>query len=98
MAVARSIFTLGGQVQLFWTAFDMPVTGVPLKVALGYKKMFFLALQKNNHRQSLDNHLPDYFFETPKNQICAILMQILIVLLWTSDEKLSKTIEPFHLK
>ena len=35
MAVARSIFTLGGRVQLFWTAFDMPVTGVPLEVALG---------------------------------------------------------------
>ena len=38
MAVARSIFTLGGTVQLFWAAFDMPMTGVPLKVALGYKK------------------------------------------------------------
>ena len=40
MAVARSIFALGGRVQLFWTSFDMPVTGVPLKVALGYKKLF----------------------------------------------------------
>ena len=38
MAVACSIFTLDGAVQLFWVAFDMPVTGVPLKVALGYKK------------------------------------------------------------
>ena len=27
MAVACSIFTLGGLVQLFWTDFDMPVTG-----------------------------------------------------------------------
>ena len=35
MSVARSIFTLGGWVQLFWTAFDMPMTGVPLKVVLG---------------------------------------------------------------
>ena len=26
MAVALSIFTLGGAVQLFWAAFDMPVT------------------------------------------------------------------------
>ena len=34
MTVAHSIFTLGGQVQLFWTAFDLPVTVVPLKVAL----------------------------------------------------------------
>ena len=54
MAVARSIFTLGGQVQLFWTAFDMPVTGVPLIVALGYKKIVFWAFQKNNHGESLD--------------------------------------------
>ena len=37
MAVARSIFTLDGALQLFWAAFDMPVTVVPLKVALGYK-------------------------------------------------------------
>ena len=34
MAGARSIFTLDGAVQLFWAAFDMPMTGVPLKVAL----------------------------------------------------------------
>ena len=47
MAVPRSIFTLGGWVQLFWTAFDMPMTGVPLKVALGYRKMFFGCLKKN---------------------------------------------------
>ena len=46
MAVAHSIFTLDGAVQLFWAAFDMPVTGVPLKVALGYKKIvFFSAFQ-----------------------------------------------------
>ena len=41
MAVACSIFNLDGWVQLFWAAFDMPVTGVPLKVALGYKKIVF---------------------------------------------------------
>ena len=41
MAVACSKFTLGGVVQLFWAAFDMHVTGVALKVALGYKKLFF---------------------------------------------------------
>ena len=40
MAVARSIFTLEGWVQLFWAAFDMPMTGVPLKVALGYISIF----------------------------------------------------------
>ena len=60
MAVARSIFTLGGQVQLFWTAFDMPMTGVPLKVALGYKKIVFGVFQKNNHGHSLGNHLGDF--------------------------------------
>ena len=50
MAVARSIFTLDGWFQLFWAAFDMPVTGVPLKVALGYKKIVFWAFQKNNRQ------------------------------------------------
>ena len=59
MAVAHSTFTLGGQVQLFWTAFDMPMTGVPLKVALGYKKIVFWVFQKNNHGQSLDTLLGD---------------------------------------
>ena len=46
MAVARSIFTLDGAVQLFWAAFDMPVTGIPLKVALGYKKIVFWPFPK----------------------------------------------------
>ena len=49
MAVAHSIFTLGGWVQLFWTAFDMPVTWVPLEVALGWQKFYFWAFPKNNH-------------------------------------------------
>ena len=49
MAVARSIFTLGGWVQLFWTAFDMPMTVVPLEVALGWQKFNFWAFKKNNH-------------------------------------------------
>ena len=35
MAVACSIFTLDGGFQLFWAAFDLLVTVVPLKVALG---------------------------------------------------------------
>ena len=48
MAVAHSIFTLDGWVQLFWAAFDIPMTGVPLKVALGYKKIGFCVFQKNN--------------------------------------------------
>ena len=44
MAVAHSIFTLGGGFQLFCTAFDMPVTGVAIKVALGYNKNCFLGV------------------------------------------------------
>ena len=46
MAVACSIFTLGGWVQLFWTAFDMPITVVPLEVALGWQKFYFWAFKK----------------------------------------------------
>ena len=60
MAVAHSIFTLDGWVQLFWAAFDIPVTGVPLKVALGYKKIVFWAFQKNNYGEPLDIHLGDF--------------------------------------
>ena len=47
-------------VQLFWATFDIHVTGVALKVTLGYKKIVFWAFQKNNHGHSLDNHLRDY--------------------------------------
>ena len=46
MAVAHSIFTLDGWVQLFWAAFYMPVTVVPLKVALWYKKIVFFGISK----------------------------------------------------
>ena len=60
MAVAHSIFTLDVWVQLFWAAFDMPMTAVPLKVPLGLEKIDFWAFQKNNHGHSLDNHLRDY--------------------------------------
>ena len=45
--LAEPIFTLGGGgVQLFWAAFDMPVTVVPLKVALELDKFDFWAFQK----------------------------------------------------
>ena len=57
MDVAHTIFTLDGWVQLFWAAFDMPVTGVPLKVALGYKKIVFWALKKIIEKNSLVSHL-----------------------------------------
>ena len=53
MAVARSIFTLDRGVQLFWAAFDMPMTVLPLKVALGLDKFDFWALKKNNHGHTL---------------------------------------------
>ena len=47
MSVACSIFSLYvGWVQLFWAAFDMPVTVVSLKVALGLEKFDFWAFQK----------------------------------------------------
>ena len=48
MVVAHLIFTLGGWVQLFWTAFDPIFAVVPLKVALGWHKFYFWAFQKNN--------------------------------------------------
>ena len=46
MAVACSIFTLDGWVQLIWAAFDMSVTVVPLKVALGFAKFDLRAFKK----------------------------------------------------
>ena len=60
MVVAHSIFTLDWWVQLFWAAFDIPVTVVPLIVALGCKTIVFWAFQKNNNGHSLDIHLGYY--------------------------------------
>ena len=60
MAVAHSIFTLDGAVQLFWAAFDMPVTMVSLKVALGWDKFYFWVFQNNNHDVTLHTHLCDF--------------------------------------
>ena len=94
MTVAHSIFTLDGGVQLFWVAFDMSVTVIPLKVALWLEKFDFWAFKKNNQKKSLDNHLCDNFFEIPKNQIFPILMQLLMVTLSQAYQKLPKTIEP----
>ena len=51
--------------QLFWAAFDLLVTVVPIKVAFRLGKLDFCAIQKNNHEQSLDIHLCDYFFKCP---------------------------------
>ena len=49
MALADPIFTLVVAFQLFWAAFDLLVTVVPLKVALGWENIYFWAFQKNNH-------------------------------------------------
>ena len=94
MALADPIFTLVVGFQLFWAAFDLLMTVVPLKVALGLEKIYFWAFKKNNHDDSLDIHLHDYFFEMPKNQFFPILKQLLRVPLSWTDQKLSKTIEP----
>ena len=48
MVVAYSTLTLDGWFQLFLAAFDLPMTVVPLKVALGLAKFDFWAFKKNN--------------------------------------------------
>ena len=48
-ALANPIFTLVVGFQLFWAAFDLLVTVVPLKVDLGWEQIDFWVFQKNNH-------------------------------------------------
>ena len=98
MPLADAIFTLGGGFQLFWAACDMPVTVVSLKVALGLEKNYFWAFQKNNHTSACQVNPHDYFCEMLKNQISPILMQLLMVPLSQTDQKLPKTIETPQLK
>ena len=43
------------------------MTLVLLKVALGLEKIDFWAFKKNNHEESFNRHLRDYFFEMPKH-------------------------------
>ena len=64
---------------MFWAPFDMPVTVVPLRVALGLEKIDFWAFQKNNHSSAHQVTPHDNFFKCPKNQIFPILMQLLMV-------------------
>ena len=85
-------------VQLFWAAFDMHVTVVPLKVALGLAKIDFWAFQINNHTSGCQMVAHDYFIEMPKNQIFPTLMQLLMVPLSHAYQNLPKTIEPNHIK
>ena len=47
MALAHSIFTLEGGFQLFWAAFDLLLSVVPLKVATGLEKVDVWALKKS---------------------------------------------------
>ena len=65
-----------------------------IKSCIQMAQIWFLGMPKNNHDVTLEDHLHDYFFEMPKNKICAILMQLLMVPLWRSDQKLPKATEP----
>ena len=98
MALADTILTLDGGVQLFWAAFDLFLAVVPLKVGLGLATNYFWAFQQNNHTSVCQVVVHDYSFEMPKNQICPILMQLLMVPLSRAYQKLPKTIELPHLK
>ena len=70
MAVAPSIFTLGGRVQLFWTAFDPMFAVVPLKVALVWHKFDFWVFQKNNQASDPQVSHHDYFLKCLKKIVC----------------------------
>ena len=83
---------------MFCAAFDILVTVVPLKVALGLEIFDFWAFQKNNHEESLDGHLCDYFLKCPKINVFPIIKPLLIIPLSQSDQKLPKTIETPQLK
>ena len=54
----ENMFTLDGGLQLIWAAFDMPVTVVPLKVALG--------LEQNSLRSHLTFTCVIIFLKCPK--------------------------------
>ena len=66
MSVSHSIFTLEGGFQLFWAAFDLPMTVVPLKVALGLEKFDFWSFKKNNRKNSLGYTCVIIFLKCPK--------------------------------
>ena len=66
MAVAHSIFTLGGWDQLFWTAFDPMFTVVPLKVALVCHKFDFWAFKNIIRQVYVKCHIMIIFLKCPK--------------------------------
>ena len=55
--VIISIFTLDGGFQLFWAAFYLPMTVVPLKVALRLEKFDFWAFKKIIEKTHLVAHV-----------------------------------------
>ena len=61
MALDDPIFILVVGFHLFWTAFDLLVTVVPLKMALGLQKNYFWAFQKNNHTSVCQVNPHDFF-------------------------------------
>ena len=95
-ALADPILTLVVGFQLFSAAFDLLMTVVPLKDALGLENFDFWAFKKLKKLTWL--HLCDYFFEMPKNHFFSILKPLLMVLLSQADKKLPKTIETPQLK
>ena len=73
------------------------IASIPLKVALGFLKIYFWAFQKNNRKNSLGIHLHDYFlnaqksiFPNPKATFNGTNVKI--------RSKAAKTIEPTDLK
>ena len=91
---------MGGGGSIVLAAFDPVFTVLPLKVALGCHKFGFWVFQKNNQASDSQVYVHDYFIEMTKNQICPILMQLLMVPLVDGrlDQKLPKTIETPQLK
>ena len=51
---------------MFWTAFDMPVTGVPLEVALGWHKFYFWVFQKIIMQVGVKCDIMIIFLKCPK--------------------------------
>ena len=49
---------------MFWAAFDLPMTVVPLKVALGLEKIDFCVFEENKYsKYPIDINLGDYFLD-----------------------------------
>ena len=97
MALADPIFTLVVGFQLFWAAFDMLFTVVPLKVASGLEKNDFWAFQKIIMQVNVKCDIMIIYLKC-QNQTFQTIMQLLMLLLSWAYQKLRKTIETPHLK